>query len=298
MRSARAAPNSCAAWRAWQQLPPERLAAIEMMDVHGDAGRRHRLLRLRARRTCARLDRREPRALRRARGRGTHLRLGRSARAVHANRHRMAVATARRLRLPTAAGCRRASSSAPTVCVRGFASEAGIGAEPRPYEQTAVVANFTCRARASRAGVPMVRRRPGRAGMVAAAGPADLDCVVRARRACPGAPRVGCGCAGAAGRRGGRTRAGGVDADHAAGRVSAVVSETRLDGRAQARVGRRCRPRRASAGRAGRQPGLRRRRHARGGAEGARTGRGRRGDRYCSSAMRASARCRCCRCSS
>ncbi len=84
-------------------------------------------------------------------------------------------------RSTTASRSLRGSSSAPTACIRGCRKAAGIMVEPRPYGQTAVVANFACeRAHHGRARQWFLRGRR-RAGVAAAAGPAHLDRLVGAR---------------------------------------------------------------------------------------------------------------------
>ena len=152
------------------------------------------------------------------------------------------------------------------------------------------------RARASRRGAAVVSRRWRRAGVAAVAGAAHLDRVV-------GAGRAGGGTAGARSRRAGgarcrgrRPRAGRPRAADAARRIPALAAQAADHDRASAGARRRCRARRASAGRAGREPGLRRCAGAGGGARRARSGRRCRRARSCWNASRAAGRSRCSRC--
>jgi ubiquinone biosynthesis UbiH/UbiF/VisC/COQ6 family hydroxylase len=127
---------------AWQELPPERLAAIEMMDVHGDRGgaiafgayelgeralawivenRELCAALVAAVRTCASVEVLAPCAP--------------AAIAWRSDSAQVTLADGRKLSARLIVGADGVRS-----WVR---QEAGIGPEPRPYGQTAIVANFS-----------------------------------------------------------------------------------------------------------------------------------------------------------
>ena len=168
---------------AWQPLPVERIAPIEAMDVRGDAGGTHRVLRLRAGRARAGVDRREPRAPRRA---------GPAARSMPGARHRRALLArvdrlARRRR--GIAPRRRANDIG--AADRRRRRRAFVDARRRPASRrrrapTARPASSPTstreRAHHGRALQWFLARRR-RAGVAAAAGQAHLDRLVGARSA-------------------------------------------------------------------------------------------------------------------
>ncbi len=222
---------------AWQRLPPERLAAVEMMDVHGDAGgaiafsayelgERALAWIVENRELCATL--------------------------VEAVRTFPAVAVLAPCE-PTAVswqadgacvtlGDGRRLSARLVVGADGVHSwarrEAGIAREPRAYGQTAVVANFVAeRAHRGRAlqwfigddGVLAWLPLPGRRISMVWSAPDALAQQLLALDASALAQRVASG---------GGHALGTLTLDYATGRVSAVVPETRLASRAPARFGR------------------------------------------------------------
>ncbi len=139
-------PGSASFLRAlgvWQDLPAERIAAVETMRVEGDDGG---VLRFSAHdlgeRALAWIV--EERSLRDALTR--KLRTTRVA--VHAPRTLSAIGFAADQRASFASTTARTLTTRLVVgadgCARGCARAAGIVAAPRPYGQTAVVANFAC----------------------------------------------------------------------------------------------------------------------------------------------------------
>ena len=295
MRSARAAPHSCA-----RSARGRRLAARSHRAGRGDAhrGRRRRgaqFFGLRPWRARARVDRRGARAARSARSAG--------ARGGRCDPRARGVRGADVLRaMPRCCASASGESIAARLLVgadgaRSWVRDAaGLAAQTRPYAQTAVVANFSCERAPPRPRLSVVSRRRRRAGVAAAAGPPGVDRVVGARAACAGAPGARAGRARRARRERGRHALGAFSRDHAKRGVPAAEREARRDHRASRRAGgRRC-ARRASACRTRRQPGLRR---CRGALRGAAASAGRSptpARRSCSSAMRAGAPSRCSRC--
>ena len=287
---------------AWQMLPPERIDADR-----GDAGRRRRrrdarLFRLRTGRARAGVDRRGARAARGAAAAGLRGRRRRSSAGRRSSASTWTAddghADARRARRDRRERWRRGSSSAPTASGRGCAQAAGIVAEPKPYGQTAVVANFACeRAHHGVArqwfradgGVLAWLPLPGRRISIVWSAPDALAAeLLRARRPTrwPRAwPTPGERALGDARR----------PITAAAAFPLAFLKLPATD-RASAGARRRRRARRPSAGRPGRQPGLRRRAGAGAGPGRARAGRPTRAPRSCSNASPAGGPNPCWRC--
>ena len=180
-------PGSAAFLRAlgaWQALPSERIDADRGDARRGRRRRRAQFQRLRTGRARARLDRRGARAARGARS----ARPGAPASTVHAPRTIASIGWIGGDAAKSASTTAAASRARLIVGADGVRSPvreaAGIVAVPKPYGQTAVVANFACE-RAHHGRAPMVPRRRRRSRLAAASRAPHLDRLVRAR--CPGA---------------------------------------------------------------------------------------------------------------
>ena len=242
--------------------------------VDADHGRPRcgaRFLRLRARRARACVDRRGARIARRvAAGRAC---AGHRVRDRNAFRVAVVVGERRHARARRRAALLREPD-------RGRRRPQLLGAARGWHPRRAQVVRAARRRRelrlrtaAQRLRPAMVSRRRQRARVAAAAGTAHLHRLVSARRARPRTARTRARRIDGARGGSGRQRAGRDAHDHGTGRVSAAVAAAARDDRASDGAGRRCRPWRPPARRAGRESRIRRCPGPRRRAGRARTGR-------------------------
>ncbi len=296
MRSARAARRSCAPWARGRRCPPSasapsrrcasRATTAPSLDFRPTSWASARSPGSSRSGPCAR------RCVQAGRATGVAVH-----RAARTRLDRLHGGTRATLRFDDGGGlCRRGSSSAPTALRSWVRASAGIVAVPQAVRPDRGRRQFRLRARASRAGAPVVPRRRRRCWRgCRCPGRRDVDRL------------VGAGCAGgraqrarAATRWRARVAAAGGHALGAftcitpAASVSAAVPAAAGGRRASAGARRRRRARRASAGGPGREPGIRRRRGAGRDPARARSRRRRRRAACCSSAMRVAAPDPCC----
>ncbi len=291
-------PGSAAFLRAegaWQGLAPDRVAPVEAMRVEGDAGARVGF-------SAYELGERalawivEERALREALVPLVHA----AGVAVHAPRtfeslsfsRDAADASPRRRRGADCAPARRRRRRALLGSRRG-----GDRGDDKALRTDRGGRQFRVRARAPRPRPPMVprgRRHPRVAAACLAGGSRWSGRHPKPARAELAALRAG--CARRAGRCGRRACARRTPVHHAGRWLSAAARPAADGDRAPPGARRRRCAWRASAGRPGRQPGLRRRRGAGGDPARARIARRSRLHRSCSTVMRGAAPSRCSRC--